>query len=220
MNSPVRLLLALLLLAILCVSCGGSEDTGDLESFCGLVEQGVGTSQGTSQDFEQLRALAPPEIRDVVRKLGNSTKNLEELEEGSLEEFFDAAFDPSAVKAQEDFLAFINDDCSVDVNELQSGPTPSGSDVIAELRTFVNTSFSSQSWVDKVRFDLRDRGLRTDSVQVEFILDADDGESATACEVVSAYLYDVANETGTVQVLEGKVVVMERLGPDDTCSTP
>ena len=89
-----RLVAVLVATCLIAAACGGSDD-GDVEAYCELVNNGVGTE---TSEFESLLEVAPPEIRDAVNELTNTTREFDDIEE--IDELFDAAFDPDAQAAR------------------------------------------------------------------------------------------------------------------------
>ncbi len=208
-----RLLGAVLTAALLAAGCGGSDD-GDLEVYCQLVNDGVGTETG---EFDALAEVAPPEIRDAVTELGNTTRNFDEIEE--IDELFDAAFDPDAQAARREFEEHAESVCDyeapVEEEELRR------SSLSIELREYVADNFSADEWPSKVTYRVEQvTDGQIFDVTATFLSEPQDDEPLDVCSALGAWLYSVIRGAGEVSVEFRGDVVAERLGRTAGCEVP
>ncbi len=201
-------------------ACGGG-DNSDLDAYCALVRDGVGVGAagGAEQaaQLDELLAVAPGEIRDAVLELENTTRSLIEIEE--IDQLFDAAFDPDAQAARQEFVQFAVDSCGVSAEALPAGRVGSDSEFIADIQGYVNSNFAGAGWVPKVRYDIEREEAALQSISVTFVVEAGGDEASQACAALSVYLYELRGATGLVSVIDGGLVVVERQGPDGRCES-
>lgn len=210
-----RLIVLLVATALLGVACGG-DDGADPEAFCELIRAGVGiqvVSESSQEDgLQALLEVAPDDIEDAVQELANTTRGLRDIDE--LDQLFDAAFDPDAQAARDEFNAYAVDICGYEGEALSDGELASATDLLNDLRTFVAQSFTGESWTSKVRYDVTEDDGALVSVDITFIIGAIDDEPIQACNAVSVYAYSLQDATGDVTVIDDDLVVARRAGPE------
>lgn len=214
-RSPVAVIVAFSLLA---AACSGG-DSSDVDAYCELVRDGVGVvdqdSAVEAAEFEELLAVAPPEIGGAVLELSNATRNLGEIEE--IDQLFAAAFDPDAQAARLAFARYSEETCGVSDQEAPTGLLGNTSDLIATVQAYVDDSFASIGWVAKVRYDPEFDDGELVSLTATFVVAASDDEAAQVCAALSVFLYELRDDTGTLSVVDDSLVVFERQGPDAQC---
>lgn len=211
-----------LVVLLVAMGCGG-DDNGDLEAFCSAVrDDNVGVphpdgSEPPASDFDELASTAPPEVRAAVAQLGNTAADLSEISE--LDELFAAAFDPEAQAARQTFDAFLVENCGMDAAELPSGDLPAEGALQRDLTSFVQSNYSEDAWVAKVRYDLVMRAEVLDGVEVTFVVQPDDDEAVAACQAASVWLYVIQQAGGAVEVFdEEELIIAERSDSEASCA--
>lgn len=208
----------MMMMAIVVAACSGGK-SGDLESYCALLQDGVGLQSANTPvqepEFEQLLGVAPSDVRDAVRELSNTTRSLEEIKE--LDQLFDVAFDPAAQAARRRFNEHATQVCGINRGELILSATTSA-DVIADLRAYADDNFGGSSWLPKVRYDVKFEGEDLVGIDVTFVVDARDDETAQACAAVSVYFYELLEAIGEVSVINEGLVAVRRTGSLAPCN--
>ena len=211
---------ALLLAGALLISACGGGDSSDVDAYCRFVRDGVGvgdvTGSAPAEEFDVLLDVAPDEISDAVQQLRNTSRNLGEIDD--VDQLFEAAFDPDAQAARSTFAAFAIETCGIDEDALPAGRVASVSELVADVRGYVDSNFGSEAWVPKVRYDISREDGALHDVQVKFVVPASADEPLQACNAVAVYLYELRDADGEVSVLDGGLTVVRREGPDDTCA--
>ncbi len=215
-----RVAAALVALALLATACGGGDE-GDQEAYCAFITtNGVGTDTSLSaEDLDQLLQVAPPDIRDAVQELLNTTREFVEIEE--IDELFDAAFDPDAQAAREEFNTYASDVCGFDGEAISQQATSASATLLSSVRRYVRDNFGSSDWTDKVAYQIEEAtdGQILD-ITVTFIVEADGDEPSEACTALGIWLYEVRNSGGSVEVIDDDEVVVHRLSREDSCVEP
>lgn len=205
---------------LITAACGG-DDNGDLEAYCELIQRGIGLSASNQSvqatEYEQLREVAPPEIRDSVQELLNTTRGFSDIEE--LDQLFDAAFDPDAQAARTEFFEHAQAICGYEGAAVAADRVTASTDTLNDLRSYVSSNFGTESWTAKVRFDPVETGDVLTDVEVTFIIPPEDDEPLEACNAVAVYLYELRDGTGAVTVVSDDLIVAGRSGPGAGCET-
>ncbi|MCB0994986.1 MAG: hypothetical protein KDB21_07845 [Acidimicrobiales bacterium] len=207
-------------LAAVLSACGG-DDAGDKEAFCELLRDGVGIGSDSAEvdpgDFARLSEVAPPEIRDAVRQLANTARSLDEIPDAELDELFAAAFDPEAVAARDELLAYAVGTCGVDAGDIEGGRISNDDVLITEVAGYLQTNFASEPWLDDIRIAMVRDDSVLDGVTVTFERRTSRNEAIDVCNAVSVWLYALKDADGAVTVLYDGAVVAGRVGPDASC---
>ncbi|MEM7287274.1 MAG: hypothetical protein AAF480_13055 [Actinomycetota bacterium] len=209
-----RLVAVLVATCVLAAACGGSDD-GDVEVYCQLVNNGVGTVDGA---FESLLEVAPPEIRDAVNELANTTREFEDIEE--IDELFDAAFDPDAQAARLAFSTHATESCGYEPPADDEEALRFSSNGI-QLREYVSENFGNDDWPDKVTYRVAEASDgQIYEVTARFVDDPEDDEALDACAALGVWLYVALGAAGEVRIEHEGEVVAQRLTQTATCEAP
>ena len=214
-----RLVAAFVAISVLAASCGGSDD-GDIDAYCELVNNGVGTVQPDDGpiDFTPLLDVAPPDISDAVNELANTTREFDDIEE--LDELFDAAFDPDAQAARLAFNTHATDVCGYEPPADEEESLRFSSNGI-QLREYVSENFGSDAWPDKVVYRVAEASDgQIFDVTARFIDDPEGDEALDACAALGVWLYVAIAADGEVRVEHEGEVVAQRLTRSATCEVP
>lgn len=209
-----RLVAVLVATSLLAVACGGSDD-GDVDAYCQLVNNGVGTE---NTEFGALLEVAPPEITDAVNELANTTREFDDIEE--IDELFDAAFDPDAQAARLAFNTHATDACGYEPPADEDEALRFSSNGI-RLRQYVSENFGNDEWPDKVTYRVAEASDgQIFEVTARFIDDPEDDEALDACAALGVWLYVALGAAGEVRIEHEGEVVAQRLTQTATCEAP
>ena len=209
-----RLGAAVVAISVLAAACGGSDD-GDVAAYCELVNNGVGIQDGV---FEGLLEVAPPDIRDAVNELANTTRGFDDIDE--LDELFDAAFDPDAQAARLAFSTHAEDICEYEPPPEEEEAFQFSSNGI-ELREYVSANFGNDDWPDKVTYRVAEASDgQIFEVTARFIESPQGDEALDACAALGVWLYVALGAAGEVRVEHEGEVVAQRLTQTATCEAP
>lgn len=209
-----------LALALVAGACGG-EDPGDQVAFCDLLSNGFGVdpSTATPGEYDALAAVAPPEMRPVVRALQNSAASIDEIaqqEPIDLEALYKARFDPGAEEAVSQLNEYATGTCLIDLEV--NGETDAG--VSNDLVAYLGQNFGDAAWLSRIAAVIvDDEGVESAVIQFTSAPESD-VEAETVCNEVAFYLYRVRGSTGSIAVQYRGVNLMLRSGPDALCQAP
>lgn len=226
MSVARRLLCLVLVLCLIAASCGDDEDPGDLDAFCALVDDGTGmlvaaegdavAAGSQAEEFEELEAVAPTDIRGAVSQIANRERDLGEIDD--LAELFDAAFSPKALQARRDYRTFVLEQCQIDVGEVVEEEPLS---LVRGLRASATETSAGESWVEKVIYSQETPLLQETIVTITFRTRPLGDEAIGACNAASSYIYGELGQQGTViAVVFADSLQVQRLGSESSCSTP
>lgn len=205
-------------IAVVVAACGGGN-SGDLETYCALLRDGVGLRASNTSvqesEFEQLLEVAPSDVRGAVLELSNATRSLEDIDE--LDQLFDAAFDPDAQAARVAFNEHAAQACGVSGQAIPGGAVATTAGIVADLRAYVDNNFSGSAWLPKVRYDVQLADEELDGVKVTFVVGASDDEATQACAAISVYVYELRGANGEVTVVDDGLVTVRRASADALC---
>lgn len=208
-----RLVAVFAAICVMAAACGGSDD-GDLEAYCDLIEAGEGIESG---EFGELLEVAPPEIRDAVNDLANTTREFDDIVE--IHELFDAAFDPDAQAARLAFTTHATDVCGYEPPSDETAMQFSSNG--ARLRDYVSENFGSDEWPDKVTYRVAEASDgQIFEVTARFIDDPEADEALDACAALGVWLYVALGAAGEVRVEHEGDVLAQRLTQTATCEAP
>lgn len=197
-------------------ACGSTENPGDEQVFCDLLESGLGLdlTAATVAEFDALGAVAPPDIRPQIESLRNGARDLDEIlaeEPVDLEALFNRRFDPQAQQARVELDEYATSVCRIDVQR----------DSRNSLEDYLDTFFADRDWVDNIDIELLSSDGQLTGAHVAFIAKPSRISVAEdVCEVVSSFLYEVNDAEGSVRVTFDNDVLVTRAGPPDECQIP
>jgi len=198
--------------------CGGG-DGGDLEAYCTLIRDGVGIDNGEglvdAAEYERLGEVAPDGIDQVVERLANASRDLSEITD--LDQLFDAAFDPEAQAARDEFAAFAVDNCDLDADALPEGRVDSSAELLADLVDYVQANFANEAWASKVRYETERRGGELHGITVTFRDPSVGDEPISVCNALRPWLYDIRGADGPIEVVSADLALARSDGPDTGC---
>lgn len=224
MRTARPLVAAIVAVLLVAGACGDDEDPGDLEAFCGLIEDGTGllvaaddvAAGSRADEFADLLAVAPPEVRSSLSRILNRERDLGEIVE--LDELFDAAFSPQALQARTDYRDYVLANCGIDVGEVIVEEEVS---LVRGLRSHVADRNAGERWVSEVTYSESNPFLQDRIVTVTFRTLPLGDEAVRACNAASGYLYDELGDNGSViAVVHNDEVVVQRAGSDAACAPP
>lgn len=159
---------------------------GNLGAFCALLEPDASQPDANQPNYDALAEVAPSEIRPAVLKLQNTSKAIEELEQGEdLAAYFAAAFDRNAIQARRDLdsFAFHPDPtgCGIEIPQ---------ADMLADIEDFMNQRYGNAVWLSSAQLELITFNGVLHGLSVD--LQDDEGtdtvaDEATALEACAAY---------------------------------
>ena len=213
-RAAALLTVVLLLAAVACGGDDGGSDSadggGDPEAFCERLQEldeagdlDLDDAQAVAA-FEDLVDLAPEEIDSDVNRIQRAFEELSALDEDGLDAFgaaFEIILDPRLASSLEDFAAYAEDECGLEVE---------GSDALGDLSDDLSGDVTSD-FSDDVSSDFSDDLTEDDlspAQELRAFLDENHPDFS-----------DLASGIGTAQVGDGELQVtltLDEATDDDT----
>ncbi len=199
-------------------SCSNSSD-GDIEAYCGLVEEnfeiGLANSGIELEDLDSLLDVSPKIIVKVVEKLRNSLADIAEIDE--LDQLFAATFDPDALIAQQTFEIFNADECGISVEAIAAALRINQQLIEADLLDFLEKNVVYASWVGKIIVSLKFNSSVIQGAEATFITQAETGEALNVCRAISLWMFAIKEVEGSVLIFDSTREVVRRNASDTRC---
>lgn len=152
------LVTALVAMALLATACSdddgggdGGDASGDAEAFCERLRELEDADDLDLDDveglavFEELVELAPEEIDSDMARIGDAFEELQALDQDDPDSFgaaFEIILDPALASSLEDFAAYAEDECGVEVEGADEfGDVGDLDDLTADLSTDFSAEF-------------------------------------------------------------------------------
>lgn len=229
MRRPRPILATALLVTLASLAACGDDGGGDTAQFCELLaatQDPLGdddlsdpaAAQAAIEQFDELEAAAPEEIRGAVGTLRGVLEELVQVDPDDPESFaavFSAVLDPEVQSAATELETYARDECGIELDDTSDAGTTPGDDPtaasqepsggadgldISALFAHLDENHGDAPWRQAV---IGIAIFNETEVSLDTTLEA--GDTATAveiCEAASEYVYGPGNDDPAATTLE------------------